>query len=69
MLIMLALLVFYIAHVFKNTALVGDRRILWAVVLFMGGPIAMPVYWFLYVWRGPHLAAAPPAFPPAPRAV
>jgi hypothetical protein len=70
MLVMLALLVFYIVHVFKSPALTGDRRILWAVVLFMGGPIAMPIYWFLYVWRGAHSSGASPSpFPPAPGAV
>ncbi len=26
-------------------------KALWAVVLFMGGPIAMLVYWYLYLWR------------------
>jgi len=58
MAVMAWLMVFYLVHVFRNPAL-GDKRVLWAVVLFMGSFIAMPVYWFLYVWRqrGPALAA------------
>jgi hypothetical protein len=64
MLIMVALLAFYIVHVFKNPALAGDKRVLWAVVLFMGNVIAMPVYWFLYVWREPVSGVVPP--PPIP---
>jgi hypothetical protein len=50
MLIMFCLMAFYIVHVFKNAALKDDRRVLWAVVLFMGGPIAAPVYWWLFIW-------------------
>jgi hypothetical protein len=70
MFIMMALLVFYIVHVFKNPALAGDRRTLWAVVLFFGNAIAMPVYWFLYVWRTPVPPAAfSPPVPPKAGAV
>ena len=62
MLLSVALLVFYIVHLFKNEALTGDKRTLWAIVLFMGLFIAMPVYWFLYVWRpSSHLAAEQPS--------
>jgi hypothetical protein len=58
MVITVGLLVFYIVHVFKNPALTDQRRTLWAVVLFMGSFMAMPIYWFLFVWRQ---ATAPPA--------
>jgi hypothetical protein len=51
MLLMFALMAFYIVHVFKNGALKDDRRVLWAVVLFMGLPFAAPIYWWLFVWR------------------
>lgn len=64
MFIMMALLTFYIVHVFKNPALAGDKRTLWAVVLFFGNVIAMPAYWFLYVWRQPVSPVVPP--PPLP---
>jgi hypothetical protein len=70
MLLMMALLTFYIVHVFKNSAISGDKRTLWAVVLFFGNIIAMPVYWFLYVWREPTPVVAPPLpLPPRPGAV
>jgi hypothetical protein len=69
MFIMAALLSFYIVHVFKNPA-IPDKRTLWAVVLFFGNVIAMPVYWFLYVWREP-VHPVPPFLqvPPASGAV
>jgi hypothetical protein len=51
MLLMLGLMTFYIVHVFKNPALKDDRRVLWAVVLFMGGIVAAPIYWWLFIWR------------------
>ena len=51
MLLMFALMAFYIVHVFKNAVLKDDRRVLWAVVLFMGLPFSAPVYWWLFIWR------------------
>jgi hypothetical protein len=50
-LLMFALMAFYIVHVFKNADLKDDRRVLWAVVLFMGLPVSAPVYWWLFIWR------------------
>ena len=51
MLVVLALLVFYIVNVFKNDQVEKDKKALWAIVLFMGSMIAMPVYWYLYIWK------------------
>lgn len=65
MLVIMGLLAFYIVHVFRNPALPESRRVLWAVVLFMGNMVSMPVYWFLYIWRHPVSALAPP-LPPVP---
>ena len=47
----LGLLVFYIVHLFHTPLIESDRRALWAVVLFFGNLFAMPVYWYLYLWR------------------
>ena len=49
--LILALGVFYIHHLFENDRINQDKKVLWAVVLFMGNMISMPVYWYLYVWR------------------
>ena len=43
------LLVVYIRDAYRNPDLPDDRRIFWAVVLFMGNAIAMPIYWWLYM--------------------
>jgi hypothetical protein len=50
----------YIVYVFKTRHVPAEKRALWAAVLFFGNFIAMPVFWFLYVWRplrSPHAAA------------
>ena len=49
MLLSIGLLIVYIVDVFKNDRIARDMKALWAVVLFMGSFIAMPVYWYLYV--------------------
>ena len=48
------LLVVYIMHVFKTDRIAADKKALWAVVLFFGNMFAMPVYWYLYIWREPE---------------
>lgn len=61
MLIVMALMVFYIVDVFRNERVEKDKKPLWAIVLFMGNMIAMPVYWYLFIWK-----AASAGTPPAP---
>jgi hypothetical protein len=48
---MLALIVIYIIHLFKTDRVPQDKKALWAVVLFLGNMIAIPVYWYFYIWR------------------
>lgn len=45
------LMAFYIVHLFKTERVSNDKKTLWAIVLFMGNMFAMPVYWYLYIWR------------------
>jgi hypothetical protein len=51
MLLIMGLMVFYIVNIFRNDRVEKDKKVLWAVVLFMAGMFAMPVYWYLYIWR------------------
>jgi hypothetical protein len=46
-----ALIVIYIRHIFKSDAIAADKKALWAVVIFLGNMAAMPVYWYLYIWK------------------
>ena len=45
------LTIFYILNIFKNDRVDQDKKVLWAVVIFFGSMFAMPVYWYLYIWR------------------
>jgi len=56
MLWLMALTVFYMVNVFRNERVDKDQKVLWAVVLFMGNIIAMPIYWYLYIWKEPALS-------------
>ena len=51
MLIITGLTIFYIVNVFKNERVEKDKKALWAVVLFLGNVVAMPIYWYLYIWK------------------
>lgn len=59
MLVIMALTVFYMVNVFRNDRVVKDQKVLWAVVLFLGNLIAMPIYWYLYIWKDGLPAVAP----------
>ena len=52
-LLILALMPFYIILAVKNERLDQTMRIIWIVLLCTLGMLANPVYWFLYVWRKP----------------
>jgi hypothetical protein len=59
MLVIMALTVFYMVNVFRNERVVKDQKVLWAVVLFLGNVLAMPIYWYLYIWKEGQPAGAP----------
>lgn len=45
------LLAIYMTFLFKTNYVKQDQKALWAVVLFLGNALAMPVFWYLYVWK------------------
>ena len=49
MLVSLALIVIYVIDVFRNPRVDPDHRILWLILILLGGLIAMPVYWWLHL--------------------
>jgi hypothetical protein len=60
MLEILGLTVFYVIDVFRTTRLPSDQRVLWLLVIFFAGPIGMPIYWYLNIWREPSVLAQRP---------
>jgi len=59
MLLIMGLSIFYIVDVFKNNRVDKDKKALWAVVIFLGNMIAMPIYWYLYIWKEAAVAGNP----------
>lgn len=53
MLVTLALSGWYIYAVVKHPSLDQTMRLVWILVLFQFNVFAMPVYWYLHVWRAP----------------
>lgn len=49
----LGLMIFYMIDAFRNERVAQDKKVLWAVMLFFGNLLAMPIYWYLYIWREP----------------
>lgn len=47
----LALTVFYVVNIFKNNRLDQNQKLMWALLSFFAGLFALPVYWYLYIWK------------------
>ncbi len=58
MLFMVALMIFYVVHLFRSDRVPADKKALWAVVLFLGNLLAMPFYWYFYIWPRDDKGAA-----------
>jgi hypothetical protein len=43
----------YVVHLFKTRRIDPMKKILWALALWCGAPIAMPIYFFAHVWPEP----------------
>jgi hypothetical protein len=50
MFLMFALMTFYIVFLFKTDRVKTEMKALWAIAIFMGSFVAMPIFWFLYIW-------------------
>jgi len=57
MVLIIALLIVYIRDAYSNPRLDDNKRVFWAVVLFLGNMIAMPIYWWVYLRREPDRSA------------
>jgi len=64
MLIFVAIVTFAIAGSFisyaqRSPTVPSSKRMLWSVLLLFGNVFAVPVFWFLYIWRPLHSRRAP----------
>jgi len=51
MLLMFGLMVFYVVHIVKATFKKSEMKIIWLILVLMGGILAMPVYWYMNIWH------------------
>lgn len=42
--------IIYTLNIFRNDRVTPDRKPLWAVAIFLGHSVAMPIYWYRYIW-------------------
>ena len=57
-LLIMGLMPLYIILAVKSDRHDQTMRIIWVVLICMMGMLAMPVYWYLYVWREPSVKLA-----------
>jgi len=50
-LLVLLLLAFYLRQARRSPHVPNPRRGLWVALLLIGNMFAMPVFWYLYIWR------------------
>jgi hypothetical protein len=60
-----ALVAFYVVFLFKTDRVRQDKKALWAAVLFLGHMVAMPVFFYIYVWPESWPRHARPGSPSA----
>jgi hypothetical protein len=49
--LIIGLQIYYIVDVFNNKRVGQDQRVIWVIALILGGMLAMPIYWYLNIWR------------------
>jgi hypothetical protein len=54
--LIMGLLPLYIILAVKRDRLDQTMKIIWVVLICMVGMFAMPVYWYLYIWREPPVS-------------
>ena len=50
-LLYLTLGIFYFVHIIQNEFLDTEKKVLWITVLIILNGLAMPFYWYLYLWK------------------
>lgn len=61
------ILIIYVRYLFKTDRVAQDKKTLWAVILFLGNMIAIPVFWYLHMWRPANEAVAEQVAAAGPR--
>ena len=51
LLLNLGVMALYVINAFNNPRIPQDQKVLWLIVIFMGGLVATPIYWYLFIWK------------------
>ena len=51
MLSIVVLTIVYVVHIARNSSLKNEMKAVWVTAVCMGNVFAMPVYWYLQIWR------------------
>lgn len=54
----MALMAFFVVYLFKTSLVPNEKKALWAVVLFAANLFAMPIFWYIYMWKPSRLPRA-----------
>ncbi|MCB8980930.1 MAG: hypothetical protein H6657_26285 [Ardenticatenaceae bacterium] len=46
-----ALLIFYLVYLYKTEHVPAKERPFWAAALILGNIVAMPIFWYRYMWQ------------------
>jgi hypothetical protein len=49
--LLLGVLITYVIHAGRPDRLPANRTLIWRILLVIGSVIAIPAYWYLYIWR------------------
>lgn len=55
MLMTFILITIYLVNVYRNVSVDKDKKILWTILILFGSIVAMPIYWFLFIWKDPRV--------------
>ena len=56
--ITVGLMIYYLAHLYRKSGLDIHARVIWLLAIVFLNVIAMPFYWYFYVWRERPAGAA-----------
>ncbi len=44
------LLIGFLTHLYRNQKVHQNRKTIWTIALLFGSFLAMPIYWWMYIW-------------------
>ncbi len=58
---LIGMMVFYVIKVIQNKSMSTENKVFWCLGLFFGTFIAVPIYWYIHIWRGKNSTEQIPA--------